>query len=237
MTANERCTSMKARRTTTWLLMLCPPHSILIFSAAFQFQPTRTLVPHWIDEMSRTEFPLQHRRTKVIMQESNRENHKLSKKSSTTTTSSIKGTRRRLFIAKAIGGLAVFGIVANKIAIDGPEPYQPPPNSLRNKIIAITGGNTGLGLESAKRLSSGGATVVITSRNVDKGARAVTEVKNACEENGVTDNNIFLVQLDLCDLSNVKSFPTRLQRTIGVNKKIDVLLNNAGKNCEGKCIY
>merc|ERR1719203_605309 len=135
---------------------------------------------------------------------------------------------RRGWIKKVVAGGAVTGLVANKIAIRGPEPYQPRIGSLKGKVIVITGGNTGLGLESAKRLAKGGATVVLTSRNKQKGELAVQDVKDYCERDGVTNNNIYTLPLDLCDLESVKAFPDLFKQSPVGDQKIDVLMNNAG---------
>jgi NAD(P)-dependent dehydrogenase (short-subunit alcohol dehydrogenase family) len=40
---------------------------------------------------------------------------------------------------------------------------------MRNKVCFVTGGNTGIGLETARALARMGATVVLTSRNALKG--------------------------------------------------------------------
>lgn len=133
-------------------------------------------------------------------------------------------TERRGFLKTIFGATAGAGLVANKIAIEGPTPYTPPASLLDGKLIVITGGNTGLGLESAKRLASGGATIVITSRRMEKGARAIKSIVDYAPE---SDGKVFCLPLDLCDLSSVKNFPSKLKELMGP-KEIDVLLNNAG---------
>jgi len=111
--------------------------------------------------------------------------------------------------------------------------YTVAPQSLLGKTIVITGGTTGLGLESAKRLALGGANIIITARTPQKGelaVRAVQEYVSSSTSNG-TNANIYYAVLDLDDLQSVKSFPERF-KTIATgnksNKKIDVLMNNAG---------
>ena len=135
---------------------------------------------------------------------------------------------RRDWIKGIAGGATVSGLVANKVAIRGPKPYQPAIGSLTNKVIVITGGNTGLGLESAKRLAAGGATIVLTSRNMQKGAIAVQDIKDYCTDKGVINENVYSLPLDLCDLENVKSFGGVYRKSPVGDKKIDVLMNNAG---------
>jgi hypothetical protein len=134
---------------------------------------------------------------------------------------------RRGFIQKIVGGVALAGIVGNGIAVQGPSPFAPPVDSLQNKLIVITGGNTGLGLESGKRLAAAGATVVLTSRNLEKGLRAVQSVKDyVSEETGRINDNVYTLPLDLCDLESVKAFPALLKNSDAFKstQKIDVLL-------------
>lgn len=111
-------------------------------------------------------------------------------------------------------------------SIQGSAPFQPTSKSLVNKVIVITGGNTGLGLESAKRLAKAGATVVITSRKLDKGKKAVEEIQRYCSRE--MNNQILALNLDLCNLQSVRNFVTELKTQLGTETKIDVLLNNAG---------
>jgi hypothetical protein len=138
--------------------------------------------------------------------------------------------KRRAWLTRqtAIGGAIVAAAVAKKISIRGPAPFQPVEKSLEKKVIVITGGNTGLGFESAKRLAKAGATVVITSRSLDKGKKALEKIQHACQEVNVSNPNLHVLQLDLCSLKSIKEFPNIFKKEMGPNTKIDVLLNNAG---------
>ncbi len=127
-----------------------------------------------------------------------------------------------------IGSAIIAAAVAKKVAIRGPAPFQPAEKSLENKVIVITGGNTGLGFESAKRLAKAGATVIITSRSLDKGKKAIEKIQRACEEVNVSNPNLHALPLDLCSLKSVKEFPNVFNKTLGPDTEIDVLLNNAG---------
>jgi NAD(P)-dependent dehydrogenase (short-subunit alcohol dehydrogenase family) len=102
------------------------------------------------------------------------------------------------------------------------------PGSLTGKTIVITGGSTGLGLESAKALAKGGATVVITARTDAKGQAAVTAVQDYLKQQSIRNDKVSFVQLDLDSLENVKTFPQRYLAKFGNDQKIDVLMNNAG---------
>mmetsp|Transcript_27761 Transcript_27761/g.40889 ORF Transcript_27761/g.40889 Transcript_27761/m.40889 type:complete len:298 (+) Transcript_27761:984-1877(+) len=129
--------------------------------------------------------PLLHRKTTTSIQ--------------STTNDEEPTSNRRSFIGKSVAGAAAVGLVANKVAIEGPSPYTPPPNSLTGKVIVITGGNTGLGLESGKRLAAAGATIVVTTRSTEKGAKAVEAIKEYTKENGIVNDYIYSLPLDLCN--------------------------------------
>ena len=138
---------------------------------------------------------------------------------------------RRGFFKKLVGGALFTGIVANGVAVQGPSPFIPITDSLKDQLIVITGGNTGLGLESGKRLAAAGATIVLTSRSTIKGAKAVQSIQDyVMEQNGKPNDNVYTLSLDLCDLESVKAFPALLKNSDAFknSQHIDVLLNNAG---------
>lgn len=130
------------------------------------------------------------------------------------------GVPRR--VALGLGGTALFLAGLKRFAIDGPPEFDPKPNSMSGKTVLITGGNTGLGRESALRLAKAGATVVLTTRSAVKGQKAVEEVKAASGS-----NDVHFLKLDLADLNDVKSFKQRFTAE-KYGEKIDVLMNNAG---------
>eukprot|EP00435_Cladocopium_sp_Y103_P025325 s900_g6.t1 len=130
------------------------------------------------------------------------------------------GVPRR--VALGLGGTALLLAGLKRFAIDGPPEFDPKPNSMSGKTVLITGGNTGLGRESAVRLAKAGATVVLTTRSVGKGQKAVEEVKAASGS-----NDVHFLKLDLADLNDVKSFKQRFTAE-KYGEKIDVLMNNAG---------
>ena len=138
--------------------------------------------------------------------------------------------RRRFLQTAAIGTFAGAAGVAGKRGIDGPLPYEPLPGSLEGKVMVITGGTAGLGLESGKRLAVGGATIVLTSRSADKGIKAVQAIQDYLSTKNIINSNIFYVPLDLDDLENVKTFRKRLEGipALGSSNKINVLMCNAG---------
>jgi NAD(P)-dependent dehydrogenase (short-subunit alcohol dehydrogenase family) len=125
-------------------------------------------------------------------------------------------------------GPAVAVNAVNNQAKNRPGPYEPAAGSMVGQVVLVTGGSTGLGLESAKRLAAAGATIVLTSRTVSKGEKAVESVNEHLREKGIGDDNakVYSLVLDLDDLESVKSFPSSYKQ-LGLGT-IDVLMNNAG---------
>ena len=86
------------------------------------------------------------------------------------------------------------------------------------KTYIITGANSGLGFETAKRIAKKGYRVILACRNMEKGYAAVDAIKS---ETG--NENIESRQLDLASLDSVRSFAEELKDT-----EIYALDNNAG---------
>ena len=82
-----------------------------------------------------------------------------------------------------------------------------------NKVAVITGGNSGIGYESAKELKALGAKVIISGRNAEK-------VQTAAQELGVTG-----VVADVSDLNAIDTLVAGVKK---VTDKIDILFVNAG---------
>ena len=88
------------------------------------------------------------------------------------------------------------------------------------RTVLITGGNTGLGLETAVALAREGAPVVITSRDAQKGEVAQAEIRERSGSDAVE-----VVELDLASLASVREFAPRFAES---HDHLDVLVNNAG---------
>ncbi|KAJ4263511.1 hypothetical protein NW762_006330 [Fusarium torreyae] len=94
--------------------------------------------------------------------------------------------------------------------------------SLVNKVILITGANTGLGKATAIELvKHSPAHVYLTSRNSTKGKVALDEVKRAASE----DTKASLLELDLASFESIKAAAAEFLRR---EDRLDVLLLNAG---------
>lgn len=87
------------------------------------------------------------------------------------------------------------------------------------KVVVITGGSSGIGLETAIELAKRGARVVLASRNE-------TKLKNAREEiiHRSGNSNVAYKILDLVSLKSVRNFVGEVK----TEDRLDVLINNAG---------
>ena len=83
-------------------------------------------------------------------------------------------------------------------------------------VAVVTGGNTGIGKETAAGLAALGAEVIITARDMSKGDAAVKELR----ERG--HDRVSVVPLDLASFASIHQCANSLP------ERIDVLVNNAG---------
>ena len=85
-------------------------------------------------------------------------------------------------------------------------------------VALITGGNRGLGLETARQLGAIGLTVVLGSRELGKGEAAARRLK----EQGIDAR---AVKLDVTSEDDARTAAEWIEREFG---RLDVLVNNAG---------
>ncbi len=92
---------------------------------------------------------------------------------------------------------------------------------LAGKVAVVTGGNSGIGKETAVELAQMGAHVVIAARNPGKAAAAVKEVQDRthCGERVET------MAIDLASFASVRAFGDAF---IARHERCDILVNNAG---------
>ena len=91
--------------------------------------------------------------------------------------------------------------------------------SLDGKVAVITGGNSGIGLETAVALARDGAHVVITARNPERGATALAEIEAR------SGGTVEVMALDLTSFASVREFAKTFADT---HDRLDILVNNAG---------
>ncbi|CAF3523417.1 unnamed protein product [Rotaria sp. Silwood1] len=94
--------------------------------------------------------------------------------------------------------------------------------SMHGKTVLITGGNAGIGYETAKDLLRRGARVIIACRNMDKGHQALIKL---CFETKCNEKNIRLMECDLSSFDSVRKFAKLYNSE---EDRLDVLICNAG---------
>jgi len=88
---------------------------------------------------------------------------------------------------------------------------------LRGKRIVVTGGASGIGVETARALAGTGAEVTLAVRNLDAGARVASDIRASTGNPAVR-----VAHLDLADLASVDRF------VAAWDGPLHVLVNNAG---------
>ncbi|GLR69631.1 SDR family oxidoreductase [Agaribacter marinus] len=86
-------------------------------------------------------------------------------------------------------------------------------NDLTSKVAVVTGGNSGIGFETAKYFKNAGAEVIITGRSADK-------VANAANELGVKG-----IVADVTDLAAIDALVAQVRNEF---ERVDILFVNAG---------
>jgi len=92
---------------------------------------------------------------------------------------------------------------------------------LSGKRILVTGASAGLGVETARALAAHGAWVVGAVRDLEKGLKATTIVREQAANGG----GLELIQLDLASLASVRAAADAL---VAAGKPFDVVVANAG---------
>ncbi len=92
---------------------------------------------------------------------------------------------------------------------------------MKGKTVVVTGGNSGIGLETAAALAGMGARVLVGARNAEKGRAAVGSLVERLDG----EAEVQLVVFDLSDMSSVRR---GAEEILDLAPRIDVLVNNAG---------
>ncbi|MGI9195861.1 MAG: SDR family NAD(P)-dependent oxidoreductase [Candidatus Nanopelagicales bacterium] len=92
------------------------------------------------------------------------------------------------------------------------------PGSLDGRIALITGGGSGIGRATAEMLAYMGATVVVTGRREDALAETVARIGEAGGRATAYP----------CDIREPEAVDALLDEVLGAEKRIDLLVNNAG---------
>ncbi len=87
-----------------------------------------------------------------------------------------------------------------------------------NKVVLVTGGNSGIGRAAALAFAAEGASVMIAARDVEKSHGVVSEI----DDSGGRSAQI------LCDVTVPAECEAAVETTVDVFGRLDVLFNNAG---------
>lgn len=85
---------------------------------------------------------------------------------------------------------------------------------LTGKVAIVTGGNTGIGLETAKTLAVAGATVIVPARDIEKARKNLQGIAN-----------VELASMDLMDPGSMDAFA---EKFLASGRPLHILINNAG---------
>ncbi|XP_033125924.1 retinol dehydrogenase 14-like [Anneissia japonica] len=91
---------------------------------------------------------------------------------------------------------------------------------MQGKTVIITGANTGIGRETALSLAVREARVILACRDVQKGENAAKYIRK-----NTPDGEVVVKKLDLASMKSIREFAEDI---IKAEKRLDVLINNAG---------
>ncbi|MCK7557093.1 SDR family NAD(P)-dependent oxidoreductase [Chitinophaga sedimenti] len=85
---------------------------------------------------------------------------------------------------------------------------------LSGKVAIVTGGNTGIGLETTKTLAAAGARVIVPARNVEKAKENLQGIAN--------------VEIEAMDIMRPEDIDAFAQKFLSSARPLHLLINNAG---------
>ncbi|GAA4770993.1 MULTISPECIES: SDR family NAD(P)-dependent oxidoreductase [Flavobacterium] len=85
---------------------------------------------------------------------------------------------------------------------------------LKGKVVIVTGGNAGIGLETTITLANAGATVIVPARDVEKAKKNLEGIEN--------------VEVETMDIMNPASIDAFAEKFLASNRPLHLLINNAG---------
>ncbi len=89
---------------------------------------------------------------------------------------------------------------------------------LKDKIVLITGGTTGIGLATAKLFLESGAKIVIAGRRKEQGHMALKNLRNISPD-------VYFIQTDVSKSNEIQNL---INETVSIYGKLDIAFNNAG---------
>jgi len=85
---------------------------------------------------------------------------------------------------------------------------------LRGKIVIVTGGNTGIGLETTRVLAAAGATVIVAARDIEKAKKNLEGIPN--------------VEIEAMNLTHPDTIDAFAEKFLASGRPLHLLINNAG---------
>jgi len=110
------------------------------------------------------------------------------------------------------------GYIVNDLLVGWSPSHIP---DMFGKVALVTGANSGLGFETARKLAENGAQVFIASRDVKSGQQAAMKIREDVGKQARVD----VLECDLSDFSNVAKAAREFKRA---SSKLDILINNSG---------
>src|SRR3989337_531387 len=103
---------------------------------------------------------------------------------------------------------------------------------MNNKVCLITGATSGIGKAAAFKLAGFGASLILLSRNEEKGEKICNQIRKR-----INNAQVKFYRVDISSMKEVRSVTEKIKSDFN---HIDVLINNAGarfdnylKNDEG----
>ncbi len=91
---------------------------------------------------------------------------------------------------------------------------------VRNKVVVITGGSSGIGLATAQRVAEAGAITIIVARGEEELFKARDEMK-------ARGGKVFAYTADLAEMSSCDAL---VKQVLADHGHVDILVNNAGRS-------
>src|SRR5947208_6934426 len=91
--------------------------------------------------------------------------------------------------------------------------------TMKDKVVMVTGANSGIGKSASLALAEKGATVVMVARNKDRGEAARSEI--------VTKSGNNSIELLIADISSIESVRRIVAELRKKYTKLHLLINNA----------
>lgn len=91
---------------------------------------------------------------------------------------------------------------------------------LDGKTVVITGGNTGIGYETALELACRGARVIIACRDMTKALNAASSIRKESK-----NENVLFRKLNLASCASIREFASKILKE---ESRLDILICNAG---------